>query len=206
MLKKILRKQIIDLELMLGKHISKVPLSPNAWTVLALFSGFVGFYFMYMSNILFGLVFFVISFILDVVDGSVAKHTGKQTAFGDYFDGMADNVVDTLFVVGIWKAGLLPLQIFSFVVVPEIILLLCIFGIFMTSFSKSHAAYSNPLWRENLDSMYGLLQRAERGFLFILAGICLIILPVIASFIMLICGIFSIITVAERFLFVYHLD
>ena len=73
------------------------------------------------------LLFAVLASGMDMVDGSVARLSGKKSNFGNYFETMIDKVVDFV-LIGTW-ALLYPLAG---------ILALC--GSFMSSYAKPRAA------------------------------------------------------------------
>ncbi len=75
----------------------KTPLRPNDITSLALLSGFIAAYFMSKGsrgNLLWGAFFLQMSFILDNCDGTVARLKSMQSAFGMWYDLVADVLVD----------------------------------------------------------------------------------------------------------------
>lgn len=198
--------QISRIEFKIGKFLSPIPLTPNQWTLISFLAGIVGFISFIKNDILVGCLFFLVSFILDIVDGSVAKYRSVQTPFGDYLDGISDVAVDSLFLIGLWIIGYPSLNILGYGLGSDYILFICLVGMFLTSFAKSHAAYSNVHWRSKLDKMHGLLQRGERSALLFFAAVILLIDPYITSYLLLLTGLLSIFTVFQRFLFVYSLD
>jgi phosphatidylglycerophosphate synthase len=206
MIKGVFKNEIEKIEIFIGRMLSIIPLGPDSWTLLSLIFGLFGFILFIQKEIIGAIIIFLLSFILDVVDGSVAKYLKKQTFFGDYFDGVSDIVVDSLFVIGLWMAGLPTVTIGNYSIDASWVILLCLLGVFLTSFTKSHAAYSNVEWRRKLDSMYGLLQRGERCALFMFSAAVFLYEPGLASLILLATGILSIFTVIQRFHFVYSLD
>lgn len=75
----------------------KTPLRPNDITSLALLSGFIAAYFMSKGSrgdLLLGAFFLQMSFILDNCDGAVARLKSMQSAFGTWYDLVADVLVD----------------------------------------------------------------------------------------------------------------
>lgn len=91
----------------------------NFITILSLVSGLFASYLFYNNSYIFGAVFFVLSGLLDIVDGYVARKTGKVTKFGSFLDWMVDKFVDGV-VMGILfvkHLGLFPGIIFTNIVV-----------------------------------------------------------------------------------------
>lgn len=84
----------------------KAGLSPNSITILSIIAG-LGCAFCYLQhNFLAGSLLLFCSAILDLVDGSVARMTGRETQFGAVFDWIADKYVDTIVLLGIGLSGI----------------------------------------------------------------------------------------------------
>jgi len=92
----------------IGKGFASTGLSPNFWTcvglVFALISAVV-----YGLGIEFGLIIggilLLVSGFFDVVDGQVAKVTGKTSKKGSYFDSMFDKIAEVAIFLGILVGG-----------------------------------------------------------------------------------------------------
>jgi archaetidylinositol phosphate synthase len=92
----------------LGKGFASTGLSPNFWTsvglVFALLSALV-----YGLGIEYGLVIggvlLLVSGFFDMVDGQVAKATGKTSKKGGYLDSMFDKIAETAIFLGILVGG-----------------------------------------------------------------------------------------------------
>ena len=92
----------------MGKGFASTGLSPNFWTsvglVFALVSAMV-----YGLGIEFGLVIggvlLLVSGFFDMVDGQVAKVTGKTSKKGGYLDSMFDKIAETAIFLGILVGG-----------------------------------------------------------------------------------------------------
>ena len=92
----------------IGKGFASTGLSPNFWNcvglVLALISAVV-----YGLGIEFGLIvggiLLLVSGFFDVVDGQVAKITGKTSKKGSYFDSMFDKIAEVAIFLGILVGG-----------------------------------------------------------------------------------------------------
>jgi len=88
----------------MGKGFAATGLSPNFWTVVglgfALLSAIV-----YGMGIEFGLiiggVLLLVSGFFDMVDGQVARVTGKTSKVGSYLDSMFDKIAETAIFLGI---------------------------------------------------------------------------------------------------------
>ncbi|MCH7966342.1 MAG: CDP-alcohol phosphatidyltransferase family protein [Thaumarchaeota archaeon] len=92
----------------IGKGFASTGLPPNFWTcvglVFALISAVV-----YGLGIEFGLIIggilLLVSGFFDVVDGQVAKVTGKTSKKGSYFDSMFDKIAEVAIFLGILVGG-----------------------------------------------------------------------------------------------------
>ena len=92
----------------IGKGFASTGLSPNFWTV-------VGLVFAIASALIYGLgieygliiggVLLLISGFFDMVDGQVARITGKTTQKGGYLDSMFDKIAETVIFLGILIGG-----------------------------------------------------------------------------------------------------
>ena len=92
----------------IGKGFASTGLSPNFWTVvglvLALVSAFVyGFGIEY--GLVIGGVLLLASGFFDMVDGQVARVTGKASKKGGYLDSMFDKIAETAIFLGILVGG-----------------------------------------------------------------------------------------------------
>ncbi len=137
----------------LGLLFSQVGISPNTWTFLALLSAFLGFLCLWScQDLAKGLTFFLLAGFLDLVDGAVARVTGRASNLGAFLDGIVDRYVEFLLYLGLFFYG----------VKGEWILLL-IFGAMMPTFVRAYSHHRGVITRElDLKKMGGLLERAER--------------------------------------------
>ena len=73
-------------------------LPPNIWTTLSLIIAIIAFVAIAFDYLWSGIVLFTISSLCDFIDGKVARFTGKSSALGAYWDGVADRFVDALVI------------------------------------------------------------------------------------------------------------
>jgi archaetidylinositol phosphate synthase len=141
-------------------------LSPTAWTLLSLFAAGAGFLALCLHQLGLSLILFVISGMLDAVDGAVARATGNATSAGAFVDGVADRYAELMLCLGLLiylgpgKSLLLPMDVWF---------VLLIFGSLMTSFVRAYADHRGLVKDpEELKGMGGLLERGERlGLLYL---------------------------------------
>ena len=174
-----------------GKFFSKLPLTPNQYTLISLFFVILSFWFLIQVNLVLALIFFLLAAFLDFIDGAVAKFTQRETKKGAYLDTICDRYVEGIILLGFL---FLPLKGF-FLLPAQVWIFLAFFGSLMTTYAKA-AAKEKELVESELKK--GLLGRAERVILIslsILLGIfnlSWIIYPII------ILAIFSNITALQR--------
>ena len=141
--------------------LSRLGLSPNAWTALALAVAIGGFFALVGHRLLLGLLLFLISGALDMVDGAVARTTGRASAEGAFLDGVLDRYVEALLILGIFFY--LGPETSFFIPIGAWIAIL-IFGAVMTSFVRDYADHRGLVKDQGVlaKEMGGLLERAER--------------------------------------------
>ncbi len=141
-----------------GRLFSKVPISPVGWTLLSIVPAVIGTYFLSQQNLAAGFVLFVMAGLMDLIDGAVARHTGKVTRIGAFLDGVTDRFVEFLMILGLYLYGIPALHI------PGELWLLILLsaGTFMTSFVRAYADHKKVIFKEELWLMGGILERPER--------------------------------------------
>lgn len=107
--------------------LGKLGVHPNAITISSLLVAvfaFILMVFLDLPNIFFLLfaLLFYLSFLLDCIDGKVARLTGKKSEFGAKLDSKTDNITKVLFLIGyvfgplkeIWYIALLIVLVHYF--------------------------------------------------------------------------------------------
>ncbi len=100
------RERFQDISIRIGMAFSRLRLSPNQWTMLSLLPVMVSLYFMYHSQFIPAALLFILSSFLDLVDGSVARVTGRDSRLGAYLDTVVDRYVEFIIIFGIFLAGI----------------------------------------------------------------------------------------------------
>lgn len=175
----------------LGSLLSFVPLTPNQLTLLSVLLALAGAYFAYAGSIQHCLVLFVLAFFIDAVDGAVARAKRLASKRGAFLDGIADRVVEFLFIVSLYLFA------------PSFILWLfaiLFFGTCMTSFVKAYAEHRELLSKKAASSLPGLLERAERCLLLLLAMLLLMFgYKLYAAYVVFGTALLCIVTFLQRF-------
>jgi archaetidylinositol phosphate synthase len=150
------------LSVKLGMLFSHVGLSPNTWTVLAIIPALLGFISLVAyQNLLWGLLFFLASGVIDAIDGAVARVTSRVSAMGAFLDGVIDRYVEFLLYLGLLFFLMAVGPVF---LVPNYVWInLLLFGAIMPTFIRSYADHRKVVTdQRDLRRMGGLLERAER--------------------------------------------
>ena len=154
------REKFNSLSVRIGIIFSKLPLSPNQWTVLAFVPALISAYFLVKEDFLFSALLFLISGFVDLIDGSVARVTGRVTKLGAYLDTIADRYVEAIIIVAL-----------LFVALPQVYfqiyvwLYVYLFGSMLTTYAKA-AAKEKDLVDEEIKG--GIMERAERLLILVL--------------------------------------
>jgi archaetidylinositol phosphate synthase len=89
----------------LGRAASRVIPSPTAWTVIGLLFAFLAFIFYSGGHPFLGGLLLAVSGFFDILDGSVARATGKTSRLGAFLDSTLDRVSEVVVFLGILVGG-----------------------------------------------------------------------------------------------------
>ncbi|MEQ1689974.1 MAG: CDP-alcohol phosphatidyltransferase family protein [Gemmatimonas sp.] len=142
--------------------------------------------------------FLGITALFDVLDGTVARRTGRSSTFGAFYDSTLDRVAD-----GFLMGGLVVFYATSPVHQSDtflVITLLGLVGTFLTSYTRARAEGLG------LDARVGLLQRPERITLLSApqAFFGLALHGWVLAFIVTLLSVTAWITAVQRMLYVYR--
>jgi len=155
-------KSMIDVEwasVKLGMLFSKTGISANAWTLLALAPAIIGFMSLHQHNLLLGLVLFILSGLIDAIDGAVARVTKSVSNLGAFLDGIIDRYVEILLYFGM--LFYLSAEVGSYLLGFWVTLL--VFGALMPTFVRAYADHRNVVTEpEEHRRMGGFIERFER--------------------------------------------
>lgn len=157
------------LSVALGIVFAKVGISPNMWTLLALAPALLGFLALASGNLLAGLLLFIVSGLIDAIDGAVARVTKSVSSLGAFLDGVIDRYVEMALYLGLsfylWNT--------HFIVASQVWIILLVFGALMPTFVRAYADHKGVVTDpEKQRKMGGLIERFERLML-IYAGMFL---------------------------------
>lgn len=159
------RHVLAPMERAIGRVFSFLP--PNAWTLLSVLFALVSAFALSQRLFFAASALLLVTSLLDMIDGSVARYVKRVTMKGAYLDTIADRYVEGIVIISLLVIGL-P----DFVVPASLWLFAYLFGSFMTTYAKAALAE-----KAQLSVSSGLLERAER-MLILIAGVFLASLDV----------------------------
>jgi archaetidylinositol phosphate synthase len=126
--------------------------TPNQISLLSLLSGILCAVCYYERMFAIGSLFLFLSALLDLVDGSVARRTERETRFGAVFDWIVDKYVDALVILGIGLSGIAILSRFGSIPVSAdcAVVAIAIIGSLMNTFIKP-VVYAETGYQERID-------------------------------------------------------
>lgn len=83
----------------------KINVNPNIITLTGLILAFISGYLFYRQELIFGAILILISGVLDMIDGAVARNTDNVTKFGGFLDSTTDRFSDAAIIIGIVAGG-----------------------------------------------------------------------------------------------------
>jgi archaetidylinositol phosphate synthase len=163
---------------------ARLGVTPNQISLLALILGFLCAGLYMKGSFLLGSLALLLSAVLDLIDGSVARIRQKQTDFGAVFDWIVDKYVDAFALLGVGLSGiaivsgLVPLPAFIQPGVADFgIVALAIIGSLMNTFIKP-VAYAEIGYHERVEGKIddplegvGFFGRPETLLILILGGV-----------------------------------
>lgn len=157
----------------------KAGITPNQVSLLSLLFGILCAVCYFYQLFAIGSIFLFFSAVLDLVDGSVARRTEKETRFGAVFDWIVDKYVDALVILGIGLSGIAILSRFSDLPVSSdfAIVAIAIIGSLMNTFIKP-VVYAETGYEERIDGKIedplegvGFFGRPETVLVLIIGGL-----------------------------------
>lgn len=182
---------VADLFVRTGVHPNTITAIGTACTVAA--SVIFG-----MGHIRTAGAFLGLTALFDVLDGTVARRSGKESAFGAFLDSTLDRLADGAIFVGLATFYALSIEHGS-----TLMMLVCMSGLvgaLMTSYARARA---EPL---GIDAKVGMVQRPERVVLLSIpqALFGLALDGLVLKAVVFIITIGAWITVIQRIVFVYQ--
>ena len=174
----VLREKYQKIMAPIGKAIAKTGITPNMITGLTVIVAMISAYFFIMGDLLTGLGFMILTVVMDMFDGAVARAANLATKFGATFDHTLDRYAEFLFMLGLMMGPVTAVSIVWWPLnsgdtfIPWFWGFFALFGMLMASFSRAKAESVGGM--ENC--AVGIAERQEKLILTI-AGIILLALP-----------------------------
>jgi len=154
-------------------------ITPNQISMLSLVAGIACAILFFEQQFFWGSLALLLSAILDLVDGSVARMTNSHTKFGAVFDWIVDKYVDALVLLGIGLSGIAIIS--QYIAMPPVtdfaIVAFAIIGSLMNTFIKP-VVYAEIGYREKVEGKIddplegvGFFGRPETFLVLILGGV-----------------------------------
>lgn len=186
------RKKFGGFSVAVGRAFGVLKLHPNGWTILSILPALAAAYYLINEQFLIAAGLFIVAAFLDLVDGSVARVTGRVSVFGAYLDTVVDRYVEGIIVFSLLFAAL-P----EFYIPTSGWIVLYLFGGLMTTYVKA-AAKEKDLVKKEIKG--GILERAER-MIVLFAGIVLAYFnPLYLTYVLVLLAVLANVTVIQRIL------
>lgn len=167
-----------------GAALAETGISPNTITVLSLLVAIVSSYAYAIKILVGGVLLMVLSAALDMLDGAVARATGRMTRFGATLDHVLDRYAEFFIVFGMILGGYIGW-------IPGFFAL---FGMLMASFTRAKAESVGGL----KSCTVGVAERQEKLLLLILGSILVTVFSEALNYAVILIGVLSHITVIQR--------
>jgi len=179
-----LREKYEQIMAPVGKILAGSGLTPNMITIISLIAGILSFWFYYQKSLILGAFFIVLTGVIDMLDGAVARAAGKATRFGAVLDHVLDRYAEYLIITGIVLGGY----------VDWIWGVFALFGMLMASFTRAKAESVGGL----KNCTVGIAERQEKLIIIIAGSLLTLHYPQALLYAIVLVGIISHITVAQR--------
>jgi CDP-diacylglycerol--glycerol-3-phosphate 3-phosphatidyltransferase/archaetidylinositol phosphate synthase len=173
----------------IGRSLGKLGVTPNTITTISLILAVLAGFAYAMKMPLLGALGLVSSGTVDMLDGAVARATGKITRFGAVYDPVLDRYAEFFVLVGIALGGFAEWFWVVF----------ALFGMVMASYTRARAESSGGM----KSCAVGIAERQEKIILLLVGSILQPFIAVALFFCVVIVGILSHITVIQRLHFTW---
>ena len=173
-----------------GRGLGKLGITPNTITTISLILAVLAGISYATKMPLLGALGLVSSGAVDMLDGAVARATGKITRFGAVYDPVLDRYAEFFVLVGIALGGLTDWFWVVF----------ALFGMIMASYTRARAESSGGL----KSCAVGIAERQEKIILLLIGSLLQPFVTSALSLCVIIVGILSHITVIQRLQFTWR--
>ena len=172
-----------------GRTLGKLGLSPNVISTLSLFVAVLAAFAYASRSPVLGAVGLLVSGVIDMLDGVVARATGAVTKFGAVYDPVLDRYAEFAVLFGMGFGGL--------VAWTWVVFSLC--GMVMASYTRARAESAGGL----SSCRVGIAERQEKIILLLIGSLLQPLFALALPGAVVIVGILSHITVVQRLHFTF---
>ncbi len=147
----------------IGKFFSNFALRPNVYSWSTFPAALIGLFAFVAGHIFTGIILFIVSGLLDLIDGAVARHTSNITHRGAFLDGSLDRFIDFLLIFSYFWIPLVTPGL-----VPSQWICLAIFFAIMPSFEVAYANHRGAVHDPDEKIIWRILNRGEMYVLMLL--------------------------------------
>lgn len=178
----------------LGVVFSKLPFPPNFYSWMTLPVALLGLLLLAKQHIFTGVIVFLLSGLLDLIDGAVARHTGQQSHRGAFLDGSLDRFIDFFLIFSyFWLNITTPWML------PSRWICMAVFFAIMPSFEVAYANHRQAVPDPDEKIIWRILNRGEMYTLMLLIPLVSLVSSVIAGYILVALVVLSFITTLQTF-------
>jgi CDP-diacylglycerol--glycerol-3-phosphate 3-phosphatidyltransferase/archaetidylinositol phosphate synthase len=167
-----------------GRLLARTGLPPHAFTILSVLVAVVSAYAYGHSRAVEGSIFLLLSAVVDMFDGGVARATGRVTRFGAVFDHVLDRYAECIVVAGIVYGGYTDWSVGIF----------ALFGMLMASFTRAKAESVGGI----RSCTVGVAERQEKLLILIAGSLASSYYPASLAIAVVLVGTLSHVTVVQR--------
>ncbi|TFG34705.1 CDP-alcohol phosphatidyltransferase family protein [Candidatus Thorarchaeota archaeon] len=178
-----LRERYQNAMMPVGRILAKTGITPNMITGLTVFVALISTWFFVIGQLITGLLVLILTVVMDMFDGAVARAASLSSKFGATFDHTLDRYAEFLFMLGLMMGPLntvvLPWAPFTIewwitgdTYIPWFWGFFALFGMIMASFTRAKAESVGGM----KNCTVGIAERQEKLLLQIV-GILLLAVP-----------------------------
>ena len=158
MISDIIERGVLGLKAAVTRVVGALPISPNVLTVSSIIPTALATYYLAQGSLTLAGLWIIAAGFFDVIDGAVARATGKGSPFGAVLDSVTDRAADAFIYVGV-------VLYFYRIDQPFYVFLtmVALAGALMVSYTRARA--ENTV----IDCKVGFAERGERMVLMLLA-------------------------------------
>lgn len=167
-----------------GKFLARLGATPNSLTVGSVFLSAISGWLYFSRDAVAGAVLLIAAAFLDMMDGAVARASGRTSRFGTVFDHVLDRYAEFFVLLGITLGGFVE-PVWSF---------FALFGMVMASFTRAKAESVGGLE----SCTVGIAERQEKLILLVAGSFASVVISQALLVAVIVVGVLSHVTVIQR--------